>query len=231
VFSHGGFVSYRDLAGLEGADLDRLIDDTVAWFRDETDVASFEWKTRGHDQPADLTQRLAARGFRPEPSEAVMVGRAELLDRPVDLPDGIAVRRAGDGGDMLDDVIRASRMQAEVFGRPAGPDAAELAEKLASAPHRSGLWFAETPDGRVVCAGRLEVVPGTDFAGIWGGATLAPWRGRGIYRALVAARARAALALGITYLHGDCTDFSRPILERSGMVAVTTTTPYIWTRP
>ncbi len=54
------------------------------------------------------------------------------------------------------------------------------------------LWVAEA-DGRIVSAGRLESVRGTDFAGIWGGATREEWRGRGIYRALTAARARSAL--------------------------------------
>ena len=38
VFDHGGFVSYRDLGGVEGADLDDLIERTVAHFRDDTDV-------------------------------------------------------------------------------------------------------------------------------------------------------------------------------------------------
>lgn len=231
VFGHGGFVSYRDLDGLGGEQVDRLIGGTVAWFRDETDVASFEWKTRGHDLPVELPDRLAAHGLEPDAPETVMIGRAELLDQPVHLPEGITLRRAGAaGGDLLADIIKASRMQADVFGRDAGPDAAELAGKLEAAPDAAGLWLAEDTDGAVVCAGRLEVVPGTEFAGLWGGATLAPWRGRGIYRALVAARARAALAMGVAYLHSDCTEMSRPILERSGMAAVTTTTPYIWTR-
>ena len=35
----------RDLAGPEGTALDRLIAETVAWFRDRTDVATFERKT------------------------------------------------------------------------------------------------------------------------------------------------------------------------------------------
>ncbi|MEZ4597979.1 MAG: hypothetical protein R3C32_14885 [Chloroflexota bacterium] len=47
---------------------------------------------------------------------------------------------------------------------------------------------------------------------------------------MTAARAHAALGLGVRYIHSDCTDMSRPILERSGLVAVTTTTPYIWSR-
>ncbi len=57
------------------------------------------------------------------------------------------------------------------------------------------LWVAEA-EGRIVSAGRLEPVAGTDFAGIWGGATRPEWRGRGIYRALTAARARSALRAG-----------------------------------
>ena len=79
-------------------------------------------------------------------------------------------------------------------------------------------------------AGRLEPVAGTEVAGIWGGATRPEWRGRGIYRALTAERARAALRLGKRYLQSDSTEFSRPILERSGLVRVTTTTPYEWSR-
>jgi hypothetical protein len=230
IFGHGGFVSYRDLGDPAGDRVDQLIADTVAWFRDETDVASFEWKTRGHDLPTNLPERLVAHGFSPEPSETVMVGRAELLARPVDLPDGITVRRAGEHGDLRADVLQASQMQADVFGRGSGPDAAELAAKLGAAPDRSGLWLAQDIHGTVVSAGRLEVVPGTEFAGLWGGATLAAWRGRGIYRAVVAARAAAARAMGATYLHSDCSEMSRPILERSGMAAVTTTTPYVWRR-
>jgi len=91
------------------------------------------------------------------------------------------------------------------------------------------LWVAEVGD-RMVSAGRLEPVRGTDFAGIWGGVTRAEWRGRGIYRALTAARARSALRMGATLIHSDSTEFSRPILERSGLVAVSTTTPYFWRR-
>ena len=91
------------------------------------------------------------------------------------------------------------------------------------------LWVAEA-DGQLISAGRLEPVAGTEFAGLWGGATLPQWRRRGIYRALTAARARSALALGKTLLHSDSTEFSRPILERSGLIKVTTTTPYEWRR-
>jgi hypothetical protein len=34
---------------------------------------------------------------------------------------------------------------------------------------------------------------------------------------------------GARYLQVDASDDSRPILQRLGLVAVTTTTPYVWT--
>ena len=79
-------------------------------------------------------------------------------------------------------------------------------------------------------AGRLEPVSGTEFAGIWGGAVLEQWRGQGIYRALTAARAHSALDMGKTLVHSDSTEYSRPILERYGLVEASTTTPYRWQR-
>ena len=69
-------------------------------------------------------------------------------------------------------------------------------------------------------------MPGTSFAGLWGGATLETHRHRGIYRALTAARARSALSGGFFRLHSDSTEHSRPILERSGFPRASTTTPY-----
>jgi len=229
VFDHGGFVTYRDLGGLEGDALDRLIDDTVAHFRDDTEVSSFEWKSRGHDLPVDLGDRLVARGLVAEPIETVMVGEASLLAVDVPLPEGVVVRRAGEGGDLQGDMSRMLAAQEVIFGGNRGPSLASSMADLEGGD--SEFWLAEVvASGEVVAAGRLTVVPGTTFAGVWGGSTLPQWRGRGIYRALVAARARAALARGVRLINSDCTDMSRPILERSGLVAVTTTTPYVWTR-
>ncbi len=73
----------------------------------------------------------------------------------------------------------------------------------------------------------MELVPGTSFAGLWGGGTVEAWRGRGLYRALVAHRARVAAAHGYRYLQVDASPMSRPILERLGFHALTTTTPYL----
>ena len=231
VFDHGGFVSYRDLGGIEGTALDDLIERTVAHYRDDTEVASFEWKSRGHDLPADLGERLVAHGLVAEPTETVMIGEATLLAVEVplaDTPEGpVVVRRIGEGDDVVGDVTRMLAAQESVFGTGRGPSVASSLAELETGA--SEFWIAEVRN-RVVCGGRLTPVPGTAFAGIWGGSTVPAFRGRGIYRALVAARARSAVERGISLIHSDCTDMSRPILERSGLRAVTTTTPYVWTR-
>ena len=223
TFEHGGFVTYRSL---EGSDVDTLISGAIVHFRDRTDVATFEWKTRGHDRPADLGERLAAHGLMAEPVETVMIGEAAALAVPVDVP-GVTVRRVGEAGDVRGDVEAMLAMQESVFGNGRGPSVESALASLESG--EAEMWLAEV-DGAVVCAGRLQVVPGTEFAGIWGGATLTEHRGRGIYRALVSARARSAVDRGVRYLHSDSTDMSRPILQRSGLLPVTTTTPYVWTR-
>jgi ribosomal protein S18 acetylase RimI-like enzyme len=154
-----------------------------------------------------------------------MIGEAALLAVDVPLPEGIQLRRVTSERD----VHALSAMQEEVFGsRFADEMAAALLRRLGFGDGME-LWVAET-DGEIVGSGRLEPVPGTEFAGIWGGATRPQWRGCGIYRALTAARARSALALGKRLLHSDSTEGSRPILERSGLVKVSTTTPYLWRR-
>lgn len=59
-----------------------------------------------------------------------------------------------------------------------------------------------------------------------GGGTLPAWRGRGVFRALVAHRAALAGAAGFRYLYVDASADSRPILHRLGFVQLATTTPF-----
>jgi GNAT superfamily N-acetyltransferase len=160
-----------------------------------------------------------------------MVGEASHLAVDVELPDGVSVRRVDQLPEREAIVTEASEVAAKIFG--GGPSGAEMLDRLDRMDGMEEFWVAEAEsDGgrRVICSGRLARVAGTEFAGIWGGSTLPEWRGQGIYRALTAARARAALDEGVRYINSDCTVMSRPILERSGLVAVTTTTPYVWRR-
>jgi len=72
----------------------------------------------------------------------------------------------------------------------------------------------------------VEFYLGSEFASLWGGGTLAAWRGRGVFRSVVAYRARLAAERGYRYLQVDASEDSRPILERLGFVVLATTTPF-----
>lgn len=215
-----GFVAGSPDLGVTGSELDELIARQRDFFaaRDQ----SVEWKTWGHDLPAELPERLVAAGFAPEETETVVVGLAEEMATPVDL-DGIVVRETRDEAD-IERLVAAS---SDAFGQDVGYLVPYLTEKKDDP--NTVIVVAEA-EGRVVSSARLEIVPGTEFGGLWGGSTLAEWRGRGIYRALIAHRAQVAIERGIKYLQVDATEDSRPILERLGFVVVTTTTGYVWKR-
>ena len=226
VFRGGsGFASYRDLGGAGERRIRSLVLEVRAHFAAQPDVRAAEWKTRGHDVAPGLVAALIEAGFAPEEEESVMIGEAAALSDAVPVPPGVTLREIRSEADILS----MEEMQGRVFGDPQWRSRAERTIGLVSSGIDIVLWIAES-EGRVISAGRLEPVPGTEFAGIWGGATLPEWRGRGVYRALTAKRAQAALQRGVRYLHSDSTEFSRPILERSGLRKITTTTPYVWNR-
>jgi GNAT superfamily N-acetyltransferase len=106
----------------------------------------------------------------------------------------------------------------------------DLLRRTTADPDGIAVFVAEA-SGEIVSAARIDLREGPDFAGLWGGSTLEAWRGRGLYKALVAVRARLAVARGIRYLQVDASEDSRPVLERLGFTAVTTTTPYVWSPP
>lgn len=226
-----GFITYRSLDTESGPATEQsvrgLVDAAVAHYVAQPEIRRVEWKTRGHDHAPSLHDALVAAGFEPDEPESVMIGDAALLALDLELPVGVTVRQVHDEAQ-----VRAmTDMQGEVFGDD--PDEAEahyeeIVHRLRTRTDME-MWVAEI-DGQIVSAGRLEPVDGTDFAGIWGGATRPEHRGRGIYRALTAARARSAISHGKRWINSDSTEFSRPILEKSGLVKVSTTTPYEWKR-
>jgi GNAT superfamily N-acetyltransferase len=219
-----GFIeSARDL-GLEGVMLDRLIVEQRDYFAGRGE--SVEWKTRAHDLPNDLEARLRSAGFAPEDRETVLVGETAAMAGDPAVPEGIRVRMAGERPDLE----RIAAMKSEVWAADYSWVAADLQHRLASDPENLVVFIAEA-SGVVVSAAWLEINPGTDFAGLWGGATLPAWRGRGIYKALVSARAQVAATRGVKYLQVDASADSAPILRRLGFRAITTTTPFVWTPP
>ncbi|GAA4089733.1 GNAT family N-acetyltransferase [Streptomyces shaanxiensis] len=206
---------------LDAASADAAIAEQIAHF---TGLGrEFEWKLYGHDLPVDLGQRLRDAGFTAQPEETLMIGEVAALTLDAEPPEGIRVLPVTDakGVDLVAEVHEkafgtdSSRMRHQLLARlAADPDSVVAVVALAG----------DTP----VSAARMELVPGTRFAGLWGGGTVEAWRGRGVYRALVAHRARAAVDRGYRYLQVDAMSASRPVLERLGFTPLTTTTPYVY---
>jgi GNAT superfamily N-acetyltransferase len=185
----------------------------VLWWPGEGDVDALvarmrelpghvEWKYYSHDLPADLPERLRAAGLEPEDEETVVVAEAASIPPP---PADVELREVTD--EFVD-------LAAEVFG-----DRFDLPEKAVA--------VVAVVDGQPVSGGRVDFEDGVEFAGLFGGVTLPEFRGRGLYRATVAKRAEMARRRGYRWLYSDALPTSRPILERNGFVAMTTTTPFV----
>lgn len=204
-----------------------LGDDPAHWIARQVDFFTargeqVEWKTYSYDAPADLTDRLRAAGFVPEDDETLLLGDTAGLVHDVVLPAGVVLRQVDSERDLarIDDLMRT------IWGP--GRDDGSLAREMAANPDALDVVVVEeSSDGPVLCAGWLRYTPGTDFASMWGGSTLPQWRRQGLYRATVAHRAALALARGYRSMRLDTSPDSRPILERLGLQAVATTTPYV----
>ncbi|MFE0106065.1 GNAT family N-acetyltransferase [Streptomyces sp. NPDC059009] len=213
-------------SGLDEGSADAVIAEQVRYFGSLG--REFEWKTYSHDRPADLGARLLAAGFTAEPAETLLFAEVEGQSAEPVLPDGVRLLP------VTDEV--GVRLMVEAHERAFGADQAARGERIG---RQVLAQLTEAPDDVVavvamagdqaVSSARMEVLPGTGFAGLWGGGTAPEWRGKGIYRALVAHRASIAAERGIRYLQVDATEDSRPILQRLGFAALSVTTPYVYT--
>ena len=210
-------VVWSDLAD---ADADAVIATQASRFADLG--RSWEWKHYSYDRPIDLPRRLRACGLTPEPAETLLLAELDklVLDEPA--PEGVELVSVADarGVDAL------VHVHDEVFGGDHSAVGRTVLTGLAEQPSSVQAVVAMAGE-EAVCAGRVEFHAGTDFASLWGGGTLPAWRGRGVFRSLVAHRAAAALDRGYRYLQVDASPDSRPVLERMGFVAVAATTPFL----
>ena len=161
-----------------------------------------EWKYYEHDGP-ELRERLLAAGLEPGDEETGVIAEAGSIPPPTNTVE------------LRDDVAAFMDLARTIFG-----------DRGHGFPSHAVPVVAYV-DGQPVSGGRVDLEPGVDFAGMFGGVTLPEFRGRGLYRATVARRAELAREAGYRWLYVDALPTSRPILERVGFVALTTTTPFV----
>jgi len=212
-----GKESYVIFSDLNEANATGVVAEQVEFFRRSSGDA--EWKVFGHDRPPHLEAILAAAGFVPDEPETLVV--FDLRDGVPGGPAGagVEVRRVRDRAGLHD----AARASEGAFGPDDRPYLDRWIGRLGDP---TLAMFVAYSDGTPAATGRVELTPGRSFAGLWGGGTVPAYRHRGIYRALVAARATLARESGYRFLTVDARDTSRPSLERLGFVPITTTRPW-----
>jgi hypothetical protein len=171
-----------------------------------------EWEIGSRAKPAGLAERLIERGLVREGRATAVV----LADPPPEPPPGLEARELR----TLEEHLEAAEIQFAAFRTPAEEierRRAEIAERW-QRPDRTahGTW----QDGEMIAAGTCAVTP--SGLALFGGATRPDRRGRGAYRALIAARWRHAVVLGSPALLTQAGPMSFPILTRLGFQAVGT---------
>ncbi len=214
----GGAILYSQLDASNG---DRVIAEQRGYFA-ALDM-EVEWKLYSHDQPADLPERLLAHGFVPDEPESVLV--LDMDDAPAVYWQSVPpeIRRITEPAGIADVVAMEEAVWQE--------DKSWLAEMLTlelNAPGDIMRLYAAYVDGQAVSAAWIRFHPGTQFASLWGGSTLADFRRRGYYTALLAVRAQEARSRGFRFLTVDASPMSRPILQKHGFIHLTTATAYNW---
>jgi GNAT superfamily N-acetyltransferase len=183
----------------------------------------FEWKAFSHDQPADLVQRLAARGFEVEEKEAVLV--LEVESAPSSVPSHTVKRIKHP-----EELDEAAGVKSQVYGGDADTLFKHLAAELTNDPASLSVYLAYL-DGAPAACGWIRFPARSAFASLWGGSTLPQQRKRGLYTSLLNARLEEARQRGYRYLTVDARDMSRPILEKRGFRLLTHATACNWARP
>lgn len=203
-FRKGGF-NEVSLAVLDEADADATIAATIGEYRRLG--LRYRWIVGPDSAPADLAERLAAHGL----DRHMSCGMARAT-APVDAP---AVR-----------VVEVDASTVDAFTQTMaagwGADADVLARThdivLAAQPRTHHMFLAYA-DGEPAATASYVAFPRSAY--LLGGVVLERYRGRGLYRALVAARIEHARARGIelaTSLAREET--SAPILERLGFETI-----------
>lgn len=196
----------------------RELEDTLAEVRRlarQEGYTRTAWNVGPSARPTGLAKMLVERGFVPatrpplEPEATAMA----LVHAPPPPPEGVEARRVRD----LDEYLQAWRIGLEAFNA----SEEDVAGWLAVAPE---LWKQQDWVDRFAYIALIDERPvgfALALAGpcgllLGGSGVLEGQRGRGAYRALLAARWIEAVRLGKPALVIQAGAMSRPILERSG---------------
>lgn len=213
-----GMITYSQLTA---ANADEVIEEQIKYY--EGIGQDFEWKLYDYDQPPDLKDRLAARGFTIEEVEAIMV--LDLDDAPPLLwqPTQHDIQRIT----APEKIAEIVAIEQEVWDEDFSGLGHFLREALRSYPDQMSIYVAYV-DGQPASAAWIYFPQNSQFASLWGGSTLSRYRKQGLYTALLAVRAQEARERQVKYLTVDASDMSGPILEKYGFQTIAHSYPCKW---
>ncbi len=227
-----GFVLYRDLSGIEGQDLDELIARQVRVFAGAERALRMEvaWpRPAGGPAAAAARRGIRARGDGDDRDRA---RHRDRQGRASSLPDGVSLR----------EVTKPQRLRTDRFtragsverrGRPRmGRRHARDPSVPSTRARLPSSWRRPVQERRLRRPGS-GCERGTRTSRPSGAVrTLPEWRRRGIYLGYGGPSGEPGRRAGLSaFSKRTPRDDSRPILERLGFTAVTTTTPWVWSPP
>jgi GNAT superfamily N-acetyltransferase len=161
------------------------------------------WEVGSHATPEGLVDRLLALGLVDDQPTAQAIGMV-LTEPPAQGSVDVEVRRA----QTTEEHLAAQQIAAIAFGQPVPT------EPQPREDDPDNIVYLAYAEGRPVA--RASGSFGEHGVSLFGGATLPEARGRGAYRALVAARWEDAVARGTPILVTQAGPMSRPILVQLG---------------
>jgi GNAT superfamily N-acetyltransferase len=208
-------------SSLSDENADSIIRQEIAYFQQLG--GDVEWKLFSHDKPQNLKERLAGQGFEVGELEAILVLLVEEAPSALLQPVTHEIRRMTSA----DEIRQMMAVQTEVEGEDHSWLADLLIEEWNTSPEQLG-FYAAYADDKIVSSSWVRFPGNSLFASLWGGATLAPYRGRGFYSALLAVRVQEAVSRGRRFLTVDASPMSRPILEKFGFRWIADSYPCLW---
>ena len=215
-FFRGGLNSV-DLAVLDHLDdavIDAVIDATIAEY--DALAIRFRWNIGPDSRPHDLAARLEARGLTPR---RVLLLAAAIADLEVEAPPDATI-----AVEPVDEHNLAAHAAVVAAGWDVAPEPLIAYERAVIAHrirHLAALnqSFLATIDGAPVGAANAICFPRSLY--LMGAVVLPAHRGRGVYRALIAARLDLARTRGVALATCQAlADTSAPILTRMGFVTI-----------
>lgn len=211
--SKGGEKNFIIASSLSEENAQENIKKEIDYFRNREQ--DFEWKVYSYDQPPHLKEMLEEEDFTIDDPEALMVMKLDdehpLLhhSRYEDLTE-ITDEKG------IQDIIA---LEDSIWNESHAELGMRLLRDKQSNPE-SLFLYGIYEENKLVSAAWMYIEDHSSFTSLWGGSTLPAYRGKGFYRALLAARAKKAYEKGHPFLTVDASPMSRPILEKCGFLCL-----------